>query len=397
MKNLEELDPKLEALRRQIGEAAWEARKARAREREAVVQEVRRRMAEGCSKAAAVRSVGAEVSEQTICHWMAQYSAGGLSGLIERSGQLTSLGQKDPAVSDRNVKRRRTRFALSFVKWVGGKQTILPQLLARVPRTFKTYFEPMVGSGALFLSLHPNRAVLCDINAELMLCYEVVRDQVEALIKALGQHQNTSEHYHKVRAQVPSMLPPIERAARLIFLNKTCYNGLYRVNRDGHFNVPYGRNGRSIFRDVAVLRRVSTQLQGVQLRCADYAAACQEAARGDLVYFDPPYLARSQRLIRYNQQGFPEAEHRRLAALVRELDRRGCFVMVSNSNVPLAHELYSDYRTEVIRLRRSVNANAEGRLGWDELLIRNFEVPADRATGPERPQPLDRQLSLLLR
>ncbi len=391
-KNLE----RLEALRRQIGEASWQARIARAREREAIVQEVRRRMVEGCSQAEAIRGLNAKFTEQTISRWLAQYATSGLSGLIDSTGRLTTVGQKDPIAKPRSVAPRKTRSALSFIKWVGSKQSILPQLMPRMPRNFGRYFEPMVGSGVLFLSLRPKQAILADENPELVLCYQIVRDHVESLIRALGQHRNTSDHFHRLRAQVPSTLDPVERAARFIFLNKTCYNGLYRVNRDGHFNVPYGRDARANFLDFDTLRRVSAQLQGVQLRCGDFAEACQDAASGDLLYFDPPYLGTSPSSIRYSQQGFPELAHRRLATLVRELDRRGCLVMVSNSNQPLVRKLYLGYRIDVIQLRRTVNANAAGRAGWDELLIRNFDVPADhRKRHKDRP-PHDRQLFLPL-
>lgn len=392
-KNLERLD----ALRRQIGEASWQARIARAKERKAIVQEVCRRMAEGCSLAAAVRVLDVKFSEQTISRWLSEYATNGLSGLIERTGRLSTVGRQDPVASPRSAAPRKTRSALSFIKWVGSKRSILPQLMSRVPLTFHRYFEPMVGSGVLFLSLRPKQAVLADENPELITCYQIVRDQVESLIHALSQHRNTSDHYHRLRAQVPSTLDPVERAARFIFLNKTCYNGLYRVNRDGHFNVPYGRDARANFLDSDTLRRVSAQLQGVQLRCGDFAEACQDAARGDLLYFDPPYLGASTSSIRYSRQGFSELAHRRLAALVRDLDRRGCLVMVSNSNLPLVHKLYLGYRIDIVHLRRTVNANAAGRAGWDELLIRNFDVPADhRKRHKDRPSQ-DRQLFLPLR
>jgi DNA adenine methylase Dam len=178
----------------------------------------------------------------------------------------------------------------------------------------------------------------------------------------------------RVRAQAPKSLSQIERAARFIFLNKTCFDGLYRVNRRGHFNVPYGRNIRANFTDEGALRRVSQCLEGAELRCGDFADICADAAEGDFVYFDPPYITRrAARVIRYQPGGFREADHRRLARYVRELDMRGCFVMVSNSEHPLVLKLYQGFHIDSLDVRRKVNADAAARGGWRELLIRNFD------------------------
>lgn len=330
----------------------------------------------------AIRGVGATkgaASETQIRGWFARYEAKGLVGLIDRVGRLASLDAPDPPTPNRGPRNSRTKKAVSFVKWVGSKKGVLPELLARAPRDFRRYFEPMVGSGVLYFSMKPKEAVLSDANPELMLTYRVIRDSVEELILALGHHRNTREDFYRVRALSQAGLDPVQVAARFIYLNKTCFNGLYRVNKDGRFNVPYGRDERANYQDVETLRKLSAQLQGATLRCGDFAEACAEAAEGDLVYLDPPYLPRSsQRLIRYRSQNFGELDHRRLAGLVRELDQRGCLVMVSNSNLPLIHKLYSGYRIEVLRLRRSVNARASERRGWDELLIRNFDLEEER-------------------
>ncbi len=366
-------DEKLTALRRQIGEFAWNDRVARAKERETLLLKFEAVVAKGLKPAAALREVGATVKASTVRSWAQRYAAEGLEGLIDRSGVLTTLGFQDPLPS-RVRKHVKTREAFSFVKWVGSKQGVLSELLRRKPPSFTRYFEPMVGSGVLFLGLKPGAAVLGDANPELMLCYEVIRDQVDALLQVLREHRNTAEHYHAVRAQAPESLSQIERAARLIFLNKTCFNGLYRVNRRGHFNVPYGRDIRANFTDEGALRRVSKCLKRAELRCGDFSDICADAAEGDFIYFDPPYLTRrAARTIRYQPAAFYEGDHRRLARCVHELDRRGCFVMVSNSEHPLIRKLYQGFRIESFDVRRKVNADGKGRSGWKELLVRNFD------------------------
>jgi DNA adenine methylase len=367
------MDEKLTALRRQIGEVAWSDRVARAKERETLVLNFQAGVANGLTPSQAFREIGTDVTLSTIRSWAQRHAAHGLGGLIDRTGVLTTLGFQDPLPSPVR-KHVKTREALSFVKWVGSKQGVLTELLRRRPPGFTRYFEPMVGSGVLFLGLKPRAAVLGDANPELMLCYEVIRDQVDALLQVLREHRNTAEHYHAVRAQAPEVLSQIERAARFIFLNKTCFNGLYRVNRRGRFNVPYGRNLWANFTDEGVLRRVSQCLKGAELRGGDFADICADAAEGDFVYFDPPYITRrAARIIRYQPGSFYEADHRRLARYVRELDMRGCFVMVSNSEHPLVLKLYQGFRIDSLDVRRKVNADATARGGWRELLIRNFD------------------------
>ncbi|MBX3275386.1 MAG: Dam family site-specific DNA-(adenine-N6)-methyltransferase [Sandaracinaceae bacterium] len=276
------------------------------------------------------------------------------------------------------------RPAASFVKWVGSKQGVLSAILARMAPPTGRYFEPMVGSGVVFLGLAPERAVLGDANAELVDCYRVIRDDVEALVRALDRHVNTREHFLAVRAQRPEDLPPVERAARFIFLNKTCFNGLYRVNAAGAFNVPYGGIAHANFRDAATLRRVSARLEGVSLRCADVAECVRDAGPGDLVYLDPPYFAAPRAEVRYRAQGFGVEGHERLAALFDDLDRRGCRVVLSNADAPEVRALYRGRVVEVLATRRPVNRDARARDGWRELLIRNYDDPP-RSSPPAAP------------
>jgi len=272
----------------------------------------------------------------------------------------------------------RGRPALSFIKWAGGKARVLSQLLPFVPERFGTYYEPMVGAGTLFCKLAPERAVLADINAELLSAWPVIRDDVDALCEALEGHVNTYEHYLQVRAQDPDELPPPERAARFIFLNKTCYNGLYRVNNQGRFNVPYGRKGGANFKDYTNLRRISRKLAGAKLLCEDFEVALADAGEGDLVYLDPPYLdlgRKSRTFHRYQPEAFGEEGHRRLARVFRELDARGCHVVLSNSNVPMARELYAGFHLKVLRTVRTMNSRIKNRSGWSEVVVCNTRPP----------------------
>jgi len=269
---------------------------------------------------------------------------------------------------------RRGRKAISFIKWAGSKAGVLKQLRPLLPARFNRYYEPMVGSGTLFFSTAPRRAVLGDVNAELMHCYRVLRDRRQELVRALGRHENSEQHFLEVRAQDPGDLAPVERAARTIFLNKTCFNGLYRVNSRGLFNVPFGRIWWANICDEEALARTSRQLRGARLLTGDYERALETAGPGDLVYLDPPYLSRGDgaaTFYAYQPRTFGEAEHRRLAATFQDLDRRGCHVLLSNSNTELVRELYRGYPSEVLTTRRPVNCKAGQREGWQELLIFN--------------------------
>ena len=270
---------------------------------------------------------------------------------------------------------RAGRKALSFIKWAGSKAYVMDRLLRFMPPRFGRYFEPMVGSGTVFVTLKPDAAVLGDLNAELIGCYEVLRDQLPALLSALSRHQNTKPHYLEVRAQDPDALDPVARAARTIYLNKTCFNGLYRVNASGQFNVPYGDISWANFRDEPTLRRVSGLLQRASLCCADYEQTVADAGPGDLVYLDPPYLSPGPKdalFYAYQPRAFGEDEHRRLAETFDQLDRRGCHVVLSNSDVPLARELYQGYAVELIETRRPMSCKPKGREGWQELVVHNL-------------------------
>ncbi len=250
---------------------------------------------------------------------------------------------------------------------------MLPVLRPCVPETFGTYHEPFVGGGALFYSLRPERAVLGDNNPELVNAYCVVRDDVEALIEGLGTHRYEKGHFLAVRALDPGKLSPIQRAARFIFLNRTCFNGLYRVNGKGQFNVPFGRYANPIICDAANLRACSTALQGVDVRREPFESVLERAVAGDFVYFDPPYLpiSATSSFTGYTEDGFGLADHRRLRDVAAALKERGVHVLLSNSAAPAIRELYADgFEVKDVLAARAINSKADGRGAVTELVIR---------------------------
>jgi len=263
------------------------------------------------------------------------------------------------------------------LKWAGGKTRLLPELVSRLPTPKQwtgAYHEPFVGGAALYLHLRPRRAHLSDANAELVTLYEVIRDDVEALIEDLGRHTHERGYYYAVRAQDAAHLSRVERASRFVFLNRTCFNGLYRVNRRGQFNVPFGRYDNPNLCPRERLRAVSRALQAATIGHRDFEDAMAGARRGDFAYFDPPYvpLTRTASFTSYTAGDFGEDDQRRLAELVRRLARRGVRCMVSNSDTPLVHELYAGLRIDRILAPRAISRSAETRKPVMELVIRSY-------------------------
>jgi len=265
-----------------------------------------------------------------------------------------------------------------FLKWAGGKQRLLSQYDPYFPPLDQIgrYFEPFIGSAAVFFHLQPPRATLSDRNEKLVELYRTIQQDVEAVIDALQPHHNDSDYYYSVRAQDPAELTAVQRAARLIFLNKTCYNGLYRENSKGEFNVPFGRYKRPNICDEPRLRAASRALQGVSLRAADFEEILAAAQPGDFIYLDPPYapLSATSNFTSYSKHGFSGEDQRRLAETFHELTARGCKVMLSNSSAPLIYDLYDErgYRLIPIQARRNINSKAHKRGPVKELLILNY-------------------------
>lgn len=272
------------------------------------------------------------------------------------------------------------RIAGPFLKWAGGKNSLLSQFTPLLPPvgSYKRYFEPFLGGGAVFFSLQPEHAYLTDLNHELIEVYRIVRDDVERLIEALHRHYNDHDYFYRVRAWSPADLSPVERAARFIFLNRTCYNGLYRVNRAGQFNVPFGRYANPTICDEPTLRTASAALQNAHLAELDFERATEHAQQGDLIYFDPPYhpLSLTSSFTSYTSSGFAAAEQMRLAELFCALDKRGCYLMLSNSTAPLIRRLYDGFHVHEVDARRAINSNGDGRGVIKEYLITNFDAQA---------------------
>ncbi|MDD3825234.1 MAG: DNA adenine methylase [Anaerolineae bacterium] len=271
-----------------------------------------------------------------------------------------------------------------FLKWAGGKGQLLAQFEPYWPAEFGRYFEPFLGGGAVFFHLYNTgrlagkEVVLVDRLEELINCFRVVRDQVEALIAELRRHEPHKldrEYYGRVRAwdREPdyALRGEVERAARLLYLNRTCYNGLYRVNRRGQFNVPFGRYRNPTVCDAPNLRAAARALEGVRLVAGDFEAVLEEAGPGDLVYLDPPYqpLSATANFTAYTAGDFAFDDQRRLARLFRELDARGCQVMLSNSDTESIRALYVGYTQVVLHAARPINSRARGRGPVPELLV----------------------------
>jgi DNA adenine methylase len=274
-----------------------------------------------------------------------------------------------------------------FVKWAGGKGQLLSQFDPHLPTGFGRYIEPFVGGGAVFFHLfrqgrlEGKEIVLIDRLEELINCYSVIQGQVEALIAALEEHEPhnlEADYFYEVRAwdRRPDYArrSDVERAARFIFLNRTCYNGLYRVNQRGQFNVPFGRYRNPTICDADNLRAVSRALQGVTLLVGDFARCLEEARSGDLVYLDPPYhpLSDTANFTSYTSKDFGAEDQRRLAQVFRELARRGSRAMLSNSATDLVRELYAGFAQIEVQAIRAINSKAEGRGAIAELLIMNL-------------------------
>lgn len=273
-----------------------------------------------------------------------------------------------------------------FVKWVGGKRQLLKQfrkLGLYPPDGFdpekSTYFEPFVGGGAVFFDLLPRHAVLSDMNKELVITYHAIKHDVEALIAALKKHKYNKAHFLKVRAQDIAKLSHIEIAARFIYLNRSCFNGMYRVNSKGQFNVPFGRYSNPRICDAKNLRRVSDALKHVTIRHEDYSEVLKRAKKGDFVYFDPPYhpLSVTASFTSYTANGFTAEDQIKLRDTFVALHKRGCYVMLSNSSAPFIKKIYSEIKDKKVRITeiqagRNINSQAKGRGKVREVLVINY-------------------------
>lgn len=259
-----------------------------------------------------------------------------------------------------------------ILKWAGGKSQMLDVLLPKVPTHYGKYIEPFFGGGALFFALRPENAVIADSNPELVNLYTQIRDHVEDVISTLAGYKNEREQFLQVRSLDWTKLPPVDAAARTIYLNKTCFNGLYRVNRRGQFNTPFGKYKNPKICDAQALRAASKALRNAMIVCGDYATVLAEYAEpDDFVFLDPPYIPVSEYsdFKRYTKEQFGIADHSRLAVEFSRLHSLGCHLLLTNSNHPLVHDLYGQYEIQVIPTKRSVACKASSRAGEDTLVI----------------------------
>jgi DNA adenine methylase len=264
-----------------------------------------------------------------------------------------------------------------FVKWVGGKRQLLDILHASAPDNFGRYYEPFIGGGAYLFSQLPEKATISDANAELINCYQMIHDDVEALIRSLRTHKNEEEHFYAVRAKDLSKMTAVQRASRFIFLNKTCFNGLYRENQSGKFNSPFGRYEKPKIVDTENLLAISEYLQtnDVAIKHSGYQFVLDAAQSGDYVYFDPPYvpMTKTANFASYVKGGFGLKDQEELADTFAALTKKGVLVMLSNSNTQIIHELYKGFNIQIIHAARSINCNG-GKRGKEanEVLVTNY-------------------------
>ena len=272
-----------------------------------------------------------------------------------------------------------------FVKWAGGKRQLLAELEKNFPKQFGTYFEPFLGGGAVLFDLlakKPNlKCSVSDLNSDLVLAYVTIRDKLGRLIESLenhskNYHKDSTGYYYEVRKQEPKS--QIEKVSRLLFLNKTCFNGLYRVNSKGKFNVPLGRYTNPNIVNRENLTTVSKFLQSdkIKISCRDFESILKDSKKGDFVYFDPPYqpVSDTANFTSYTHRDFTEDDLQRLADLANQLNSKGSHVLLSNSNTKIVKKIFSSKKWKVkeIAVNRAINSNSQKRTGHKEVLIKNY-------------------------
>ncbi|HEX2879449.1 MAG TPA: DNA adenine methylase [Polyangiaceae bacterium] len=262
-----------------------------------------------------------------------------------------------------------------ILKWAGGKSRLVPRILQLLPERMETYYEPFAGGAAVLFSLaHAQRferAVLSDRNRDLVDVYRAVKTKVRSLIGLLETYSHNRDEYYRIRALDPATLDLVERAARIIYLNRTGYNGLYRVNSSGRFNVPFGRYKDPKFCDPPRLLAAAQVLKPVRLEVADFEEICSQAKAGDGVYFDPPYLpvSRTSSFAAYHHETFSTEDHERLARAFARLEAKGVATLLSNSSTPVSKKLYKNFKCQTVLVTRPINSRASGRGTVPELLV----------------------------
>lgn len=268
------------------------------------------------------------------------------------------------------------------VKWVGGKRQLLDHIIPLLPKKITSYCEPFLGGGAVLFSIQPHKAIVNDLNSDLIIVYKTIRDHVDELITSLQKHENTQDYFYKIRdidrnKNIYLKMSDIEKASRLIFLNKTCYNGLFRVNQSGEFNTPFGHYKNPNIVNEPTLRAVSKYFNRNEITflCEDFSTTLNRLKKGSFVYLDPPYdpVSDTASFTGYNKGGFDKKEQFRLKTCCDALTSKGIKFMLSNSATDFIKDLYKDYDISIVKAKRAINADANKRGEIDEVIIRNYE------------------------
>lgn len=298
-----------------------------------------------------------------------------ISGAIRFSGVWAIPSEASRPV-DHRIKsgkyiKNKDDSATPILKWAGGKTQLLPEIMQRMPSDYSKYIEPFIGGGALFFKLAADKSIIADSNPELINMYKEVANNCETVIEALQKYKNEEEMFYEVRSLEWENLDRIEAAARMIYLNHTCFNGLYRLNRKGRFNTPFGKYKNPKICNEEKLRAASEILRNSEIICGDYLDVLKgHASEGDFIFLDPPYVPVSEYadFKRYTKEQFYEEDQHNLAEEVHRLVGIGCKVMLTNSNHPLVHELYGKYKIDVIQTKRNINRNGNKRSGEDVIV-----------------------------
>lgn len=277
----------------------------------------------------------------------------------------------------------KNKLVVPFVKWVGGKRQLLNDITPLLPKRINSYCEPFLGGGAVLFSIQPSKAIVNDLNSDLILVYKVIRDDVEALIDSLKKHENNSEYFYSIRDMdrnkiMYQSMSNVDKASRILYLNKTCFNGLFRVNSSGEFNSPFGNYKNPNIINEPVLRAVNKyfSLNNITFCNEDFAETLKRVSKSCFVYLDPPYdpVSDTASFTGYNKGGFDKKEQIRLKECCDELNQRGVKFMLSNSATTFIKELYKGYNITIVKAKRSINADATKRGVVEEVLVRNYET-----------------------
>lgn len=281
----------------------------------------------------------------------------------------------------------KNKLVMPVVKWVGGKRQLLDEINKYIPDDFNTYYEPFFGGGAVFFHIQPKKAVINDLNMDLITTYKVIKNKPDELIEELKKHKNTSDYFYNLRnldldCEKYKNLTEVEKAARLIYLNKTCFNGLFRVNNSGHFNTPFGNYKNPNIVNEPVIKAVNSYFNNneITIRNDDYAAVLKNAQTGDFVYLDPPYdpVSDTSSFTGYNAGGFTRENQKELRDVCIELDKKRVKFLLSNSATSYIKEIYDAslfkiLKIEIVKAKRNINSNGNKRGEVDEVLIRNYD------------------------